>query len=211
MSPHTCPWLLLSFLLILKVVQAIGWVGAVTGRRLDFGAGWLPFAVVGATTVVGQLICLSVATPLAGTAMAAILVATLPLFSMVISQFWRLERATRQGLSGLALGFGGILLLVGFPAVPVTESFVLGCVASLFGSFFVAFGSNYVSWHLRTAGAWEVPSGLFLFGRLMTLPLFLVVPVAMPPRPVDFLFLLILGGVMTALTTVSCTSGSFPE
>ena len=58
----------LSFLLLLHVVDAFGWIGAVTfrcfiagallyaiarlmRRRLDFSAGWLPFTIVGATTV----------------------------------------------------------------------------------------------------------------------------------------------------------------
>ena len=57
----------LSFLVLLKVVKAFGWVGAVTfrtliagsllliaarvsRRRLDFGIGWRPFFVVGLTT-----------------------------------------------------------------------------------------------------------------------------------------------------------------
>jgi drug/metabolite transporter (DMT)-like permease len=209
----------LSFLLILKVVHAFGWVGAVTfrafvagatllltavatRRRLDFSAGWRPFAVVGATTVAGQLICLSYATPRIGTAMAAICVATIPLFSMVIGYFWGRERATTQGLVGLTFGFGGIVLLVGFPAVPVTMAFVLGCVASLLGSLFAAFGSNYASDRLRAAGPWEVTAGSFTFGGLMTLPLLLVVPVPTSPRPVDYLYLLILGSVMSALTYV---------
>ena len=77
-----------SFVLVLKVVQAFGWVGAATfrafiasailmliavlaRRRLVFGR-WLPLAVVGATSVAGQLIGLSFSTPRIGTAMAAI-------------------------------------------------------------------------------------------------------------------------------------------
>ena len=76
-----------SFLLLLKVVAAFGWVGAVTfrcfiaaaililmarltRRRLVFPARFMPLAVVGATTVAGQLIGLSYATPRIGTAMA---------------------------------------------------------------------------------------------------------------------------------------------
>ena len=66
----------LSFLVLLKVVHAFGWVGAVTlrslvagatllliasvtRRRLDFSPGLGKFAMVGATTVAGQLIGLS--------------------------------------------------------------------------------------------------------------------------------------------------------
>ncbi len=125
----------LSFLLLLKVVHAFGWMGAVTfrcfiagllllaaakltRRRLDFSAGVGPFAVVGATTVAGQLIGLSYSTPLIGTAMAAIFVATIPLFSMIIGQVWGIERITPPRVAGLVIGTLGLVMLVGFPAVP---------------------------------------------------------------------------------------------
>ncbi len=208
-----------SFLVLLQVVHAFGWIGAVslralvaggtllsvavvTRRRLDFSAGWRPFLVVGATTVAGQLIGLSFATPRIGTAMASILVAAIPLFSIVISQLWGLERITTQGLVGLGLGIGGIVFLVGFPVVAVTGPFILGCASSLFGSLCAAFGSNYASRYLKTTGTWEVTAGAFLLGGLMTLPLLLVVPVPAWPQPTDFLYLLIIGSVMSALTYV---------
>ena len=209
----------LSFLVLVKVVTAFGWVGAVTlrcllasatlmgmarvlRRNFSFSLGWRPYAVVGATTVAGQLIGLSYGTPLIGTAMAAILVAAIPLFSMMISQLWGLERMTTPRLVGLLLGMGGIVLLVGFPAVPVTPSFLLGCAACLFASFSAAFGSNYASLHLRRAGSLEVAAGSFLAGGLMTLPLLLVVPIPAMPVPIDFLYLLILACIMSALTYV---------
>lgn len=209
----------LSFLVLLKTVEAFGWIGAVTlrcliaggalllfavatRRRLDFSAGWWPFAVIGATTVAAQLIGLSFATPRIGTAMAAILVAAIPLFSMIIAQLWGLERITLRGLSGLLVGTAGILLLVGFPAVPVTTSFLIGCAASLFSSFSAAFGSNYANRHLRGVGSLEVTSAAFLFGGLMTLPFLFAVPVPAMPRAVDFLYLAILACVMSAVTYV---------
>jgi drug/metabolite transporter (DMT)-like permease len=208
-----------SFAVLLKVVQAFGWVGAVTfraliagslliaigaarKRRLDFSAGWLPFAVVGATTVAGQLIGMSFATPRIGTAMAAIFVGTIPLFSMVIGLVWGLERFTVLGGIGLVLGIVGIVLLVGFPAVPVTASFVIGCCGSLLGAVSAAFGSNYARRYLRGVGSWEVTAGAFLSGGLLTLPLLVLVPVPTVPRPVDYVYLLLLGGVMSALAYV---------
>ncbi|WP_029004266.1 DMT family transporter [Azorhizobium doebereinerae] len=205
-----------SFLVLLRVVEAFGWVGAVTlrafvacaalallavltRRRLNFNHGWRPLAVVGATTVAGQLVCLSVATPLIGTAMTAICIAAIPLFSMAIGQAWGLERITARGLVGLLLGVAGIVLLVGFPAEPVTVTFILGCAAALAGAFCSAFGSNYASRHLRGTGALEVTIGAFLAGGLLTLPLLLWVPVPAPPRLADLGLLLVLGGVMSGL------------
>lgn len=210
----------LSFLVLVKVVAAFGWVGAVTlrcllasatlvvmakalRRSISFSLGWRPYAVVGATTVAAQLIGLSYGTPLIGTAMAAILVAAIPLFSMVISQLWGLEKMTSSRLVGLLTGMAGIVLLVGFPAVPATPQFMLGCAACLFASLSAAFGSNYASLHLRAAGSLEVTAGSFLAGGLMTLPLLFVVPVPAMPGPVDFLYLVILACLMSALTYVT--------
>lgn len=210
----------LSFLVLVRVVAAFGWVGAVTfrcmiagatllivaavlRRRLDFRAGWRKFAVVGATTVAGQLVGLSYGTPLIGTAMAAILVASIPLFGMIIAQAWGLERVNARNLGGLALGTAGIVLLVGFPAVPITLPFLLGCAATLAACFCAAFGSNYAARHLRTAGSWEVTTAAFLTGGVMTLPLLLAVPVPALPGLADYLHLVVLGAVMSALTYVT--------
>ena len=206
-----------SFLVIVMVIDAFGWIGAVTfraliagatlfavaalmRRKLDFSAGWWPFFVVGATTVAGQLIGLSYGTPRVGTATAAILVAAIPLFSMLIAQYWGLERITPQGVAGLVLGTIGIVLLVGFPAVPVTGEFLMGCAASLLASFFAAFGSNYANLRLRHVGAMEIASSSFVFGGLMTLPLLLTVPVPTLPRSIDYGLLLLLGSIMSGLT-----------
>ncbi|MET9511989.1 DMT family transporter [Streptomyces flavidovirens] len=137
-----------SFAVLARGERTFGWVGAVAfralvagtavmlvsravKRRLDFTGSWWPFNMVGATTVAGQLIGVSYATPRIGSAMAAIFVATIPLFSMLISHLWGLERMTVRGWAGLSLGAVGIVLLVGLPQAPVTDSFRLGCVGSL--------------------------------------------------------------------------------
>ncbi len=207
-----------SFVLVLKVVQAFGWVGAatfrafiasaillliavVTRRKLMFGR-LLPLAVVGATSVAGQLIGLSFSTPRIGTAMAAIFVGTIPLFSMLIGQVWGIEHITPPGRLGLFLGFGGIVLLVGFPAVPVTGMFVLGCVSSILAAASAAFGSNYAHKHLRAVGSWEQTIGSFIFGGLITLPLLLAVPVPTTPRPLDYAYLVVLAAACSALAYV---------
>lgn len=209
----------LSFLVLVRVVDAFGWVGAVTfrcilaaafllvlaralGRRLDFGFPLRHGLMVGATTVAGQLVGLSYATPIIGTAMAAILVATIPLFSMLISRLWRLEMLDGRKLAGLALGFAGVILLVGFPAVPFTPLFAIGCLAMIGSALCAAFGSVYASRYLKTAGSWEVTMLAFLAGGIMALPLIALVPVPGPLVPMDFLYLLILGGGMSGLTYV---------
>lgn len=207
-----------SFILVLKVVQAFGWAGGVafralvastllvllavaTGRRLVFGSP-RPLAVLGATTVAGQLIGLNLATPRIGTAMAAIFVGTIPLFSMVIGQVWGVERITGTGRAGLALGFAGIVPLVGLPAVPITGSFLFGCACSVLSAISAAFGSNYARRHLQGVGSWEQTIGAFFFGGVLMLPAVFAVPVTTTPRPRDYLYLVLLAGVCSALAYV---------
>lgn len=210
----------LSFLLVLHAVAAFGWVGAVTlrcfiasftliaiarmaRRKLDFSAGWRAFAAVGATTVAGQLIGLSYATPVIGTAMTAILVASIPLFSMLISQIWGLEKISPQSMFGMFLGFSGIIILVGFPAVPVTTAFILGCVACLLGCICAAFGSNYASRYLKGSGSWEITIGSFLAGGILTLPFLIVVPIPSTPSIMDIAYLFGLAIGMSSLTYIT--------
>jgi drug/metabolite transporter (DMT)-like permease len=206
----------LSFLVQLQAVHAFGWIGAVTfraflagatlvlaarllRRKLSFNAGWRSYAVVGFFTVAIQLVGLSYAMPVIGTAMTAIFVATIPMFSMIIGQIWGLERITPQRLVGLLLGVAGIVMLVGFPNEPVTVPFLIGCAAALVSSFAAAYGSNYAS-RLTTTGALEIAAGSFFFGGLMTLPLLVFVPVPGTPAAVDYLYLLTAACIMSALT-----------
>jgi drug/metabolite transporter (DMT)-like permease len=205
-----------SFLLLLQVVEAFSWAGAVafrslavtaillvaaqvTRRRLRFAGYWRPLAIVGATTVAGQLVGLSIATPRIGTQMAAIMVATIPLFSLLIGQVLRVEHVSRPARVGLVMGFGGIVLLVGFPAVPFTTEFAFGVVCSLLSAASAALGSNWARARLRGVGAWEQTTGAFLVGGLLTLPLLLAVPVPGPVAPADLGYLLVLAGVCSAL------------
>jgi drug/metabolite transporter (DMT)-like permease len=209
----------LSFLVLLKVVEAFGWVAAVSFRgfvaaftlwlamRLTGGAQAPPIPrrhaiVVGGTTVALQLLFLSFATPLIGTAMAAILVATIPLFSLLIGYVWKLEKARFASIAGLGCGFCGLVLLVGFPAVPLTPLFLIGVLASLISAFSAAFGSNYVSRNLPDADPRQLTMAAFFWGGLLSLPLLPLVPVPGWPGPIDWLYLVISASVMSALTYV---------
>jgi drug/metabolite transporter (DMT)-like permease len=209
----------LSFLSVRVVSQAFGWVGAVslralvaaaavwlmakaTRRTLVFAAGWWPFAVVGATGVAGQLLAISYAIPRIGTAMSAIIVATIPLFAMVISRLFGLEKITLRTLSGLVMGFGGIVLLVGFPVVTIDEDFLFGSAICLSGCILAAFGSNYASLRLKGTDSWEVTIGSFVFGGFLTLPGLALVPFPVEPQPFDYAMLVFLGCVMSGMTYV---------
>lgn len=208
-----------SFVVMDHNIHAFGWAGSVTfrsfiagatlllvaraiGRRLDFSFGIFPLFVLGATTVALQLGLLAYGLPHIGTAMSAILIATIPLFAMLIAALWRVEPIRLGGLLGIVLGAAGIVLLVGFPAQPVTSDFLIGCAATLGSTLSAAFGSVYAGRRLAGAGSWEMTIGAFLFGGLLSLPLIAFVPVPGVPAPLDIGTLLIAGVIMSAVTYV---------
>jgi len=209
----------LSFMVLVHVVKAFGWAGTVSlraltaggalwivaqlmRRKLDFSCGWGPLAIAGFTTVVMQLAGIAYAAPKIGTAMTAIIVSAIPLFTMVVGRIAGLERLNGRSIVGLVMGFIGIVLLVGFPDAPLTPSFLFACAVSILGSFSAACGSLYVSTRLRTTDPWVVTIGSFLWGGVMTLPLILFVPLPTVPGVSDFLWLLVLGLVTSALMYV---------
>ena len=208
-----------SFVVMARVVSVFGWVGAVSFRAfiasavllglakalkrdLNFSRGWKPFAVIGATTVALQLLGMAYALPRIGTALAAIFVATIPLFSMVIGHFWRIEHLSRQGVVGLGLGFLGIVALVGFPSAEPTAQFFIGCLCSIIGAIGAAFGSNYARKHLDGIDSWSQTIGAFFFGGLLTLPFVLTVPVVSAPTIMDFIYLFGLAISMSSICYV---------
>ncbi|MCK0209037.1 DMT family transporter [Starkeya koreensis] len=209
-----------SFVVMTHIIHAFGWAGSVAlrsflaagtlflaarlvGRKLDFSFGIRPLLVVGAFTVAAQLTLISYGLPRIGTAMSAILVATIPLFSMLIARLWRVEPIRPGGVVGIALGIIGVVLLVGFPARPVTPDFLVGCAATIASTLSAAFGSVYAGRRLSSAGSWEVTIGAFLVGGLLTLPLLAVVPIPTVPVAHDYLMLLIAGTLMSAMTYVA--------
>ena len=193
-----------SFLLVLRVVEAFDWVGAVSvraliasltlyvlakisKRQLDFSIGAVPFLISGATTVAFQLIGLSFAVPRIGTAMTAILVGAIPLYSAMIGRLLHIEILTKFGYFGLALGFLGIVLLVGFPQGSTSKEYLVGILVAVVGCISAALGSNFSKMKMSSVGTWEQVIGAFFFGGLLTAPLLIFVPFQRTPTAGDWL------------------------
>lgn len=204
----------LSFLVIVKAVAVFGEVGTTvlrcftaaaalylfavaTRRRLVFSGGALSYLVIGATTVAGQLLGLNYAAPRIGTAMSAIIVATIPLFSMAISRAVGFETLSAARLGGLALGVLGVVLLVGFPEAAPTPEFLLGSAVCAGACLCAASGNVFAATRMRGVGAFETTIGGFLAGGLICAPFLLLQPFPAPPRAADFVWILILGAAMS--------------
>ena len=208
-----------SFLLLLRVVDAFDWAAAISVRsfiasgsvvllalvirkKLDFSIGVKHFAILGFTSVSMQLIGLSLAVPRIGTALTAILVGAIPLFSSVIGRLMNIEQIDRKGFCGLILGFTGIVFLVGFPSGQFSDQFFLGFSVCVIGCISAAFGSNYSKLKMSAAGNWEQVIGAFFFGGLFTAPILFFVPIKSGVLAMDWLYMVLLAVFCSAFCYV---------
>ena len=208
-----------SFLLLLRVVDAFDWAAAISVRsfiasgsvvlialiirkKLDFSIGVKHFAILGFTSVSMQLIGLSLAVPRIGTALTAILVGAIPLFSSVIGRLMNIEQIDRKGFYGLILGFIGIVFLVGFPSGQFSDQFFLGFSVCAIGCISAAFGSNYSKLKMSSVGNWEQVIGAFFFGGLFTAPILFFVPIKSGVLAMDWLYMVLLAVFCSAFCYV---------
>jgi len=205
-----------SFALLVPVVASLGWVGGVAfrgfiasaivlvialiaKRKLEFAGNWKHFAVLGATSVGMNLGGMNYALDRLGTQLTAILVTTIPLYSLLIESIWSKTKPTLLKTIGLLIGFSGVVILVGLSPQAVNREFWFGVLGSFVGAFGFALGGNYSRVKAAHIGSWEQTIGTFLFGGLWTLPLLIWVPIVRTPTMGDIL----------CLFAVAATASSF--
>jgi len=205
-----------SFALLVPVIASLGWVGGVAfrgfiasaivfvialalKRNLQFAGNWKHFAVLGATSVGMNLGGMNYALDRLGTQLTAILVTTIPLYSLLIESIWSKTKPTLLKTVGLLIGFSGVVILVGLSPQSVNREFWLGVFGSFIASFGFALGGNYSRVKAAHIGSWEQTIGTFLFGGLWTLPLLIWVPIVRTPTVGDIL----------SLIAVAATASSF--
>jgi drug/metabolite transporter (DMT)-like permease len=146
-----------SFLWIKIGVQEVGPMSLVAFRML-FGAltagviayfqgipfsrdwkDWGIFAIFGPLSLAIPVFLISWGEQTIDSAVASILNATVPLFTLVIAHFWLSDdKITFQKTLGLLIGFGGVLILMSKDLLASAHASVIGQVAVILASLFYA-------------------------------------------------------------------------
>jgi drug/metabolite transporter (DMT)-like permease len=210
----------LSFVWLSKVVETFGWVGGVSFRA--FAAVLIllvlakimkvaltydvndtkHYAILGATSVAMNLGGMTYALSKLGTALTAILVTTIPLYSALIERVWGKAKHTKLMILGLWIGFGGVVILIGLSSQALDVDFLLGFIGSTIASFGFALGGNYSKVRAQHIGAWEQTIGTFTFGGLYLLPFMFVVPIVKTPTLASFGWLFLLAATASSLAYI---------
>lgn len=133
--------------------------------------------------------------------LAALLIATVPLFSAALSAVWLGERLSPRRAAGLALGVIGVGVLVGWSPVPLTPALARSIGAMLLAACSYAVAGVYTK--RRLAG---VPAPTLALGQQVGAVAWLAVPAFLqPPRDVPPATAI---GAVAALAVV-CTAFAF--
>ena len=210
----------LSFVWLTKVVETFGWVGGVSFRSfaavlvllvlakiMKVALNYQPtdtkhYAILGATSVAMNLGGMTFALSKLGTAVTAILVTTIPLYSALIERVWGKVKHTPLMILGLWIGFGGVVILIGLSSQEMNRDFLLGFLGSTIASFGFALGGNYSKVRAQHIGAWEQTIGTFTFGGLYLLPFMFLVPIVKAPTLSAFGWLFLLAATASSLAYI---------
>ena len=205
-----------SFLLVRVAAPVLGPVGLVTARMLiaggalllyslltrrplpDLRRGWRAYLTLGVINSALPLALEAFAVVKLSASLAAILAATVPLFTVLAAAIWLGERLTVMSVFGVLLGLGGVVVLVGGGSIPEGRAALLAVGAMLLASLLYALGGIYTRVAFRGTSPLALSIGQELVAGLLMLPLALAAPPAALPSDGVLAVTLTLALLMTA-------------
>jgi len=149
----------------LVLLPVVAWRGGLA----DWRAHWPQLLVVGLTQSALPFVLFSFAATRLPSGLSAILGATTPLFTALIARCWLADRLDAARLTGLVVGFSGVLWLVGGKAGPHAGVGADGwaVAACLLAALLYGFSSNYTKRTLAAASPLAVAAGTQLASALL--------------------------------------------
>jgi len=121
-----------------------------------FRAHWREYAVIGMINTALPFALFAWATQHVPAAVAAILNATSPFFGAIVAALWLRERITPVKVAGMALGFSGVVLLVGWQSRQLDDNALLAIAACLLASLCYGIASVYARTQLQGLPSFSV-------------------------------------------------------
>ena len=131
----------------------------------------VPLFIVGCINSALPFLLLAFASVFLPAGFTSILNAAAPLFGTLIAGLWLKEKLTLGQFMGLAIGFAGVTILVGWTAIPATSEFIWAVAAGLSGAFLYAVAAPYARRKLAGVNAIAVATGSQLGAALFLLPI----------------------------------------
>jgi drug/metabolite transporter (DMT)-like permease len=153
-------------LIMLPLLRLVG------GSLPANGRAWVWALAISIGNVVLTIAGIAEGTRLAGAAVASVLLNSAPFFAAVFARVWLGESLTRRQIAGLAVGFAGILLIVGAPngtGSNVAAGLVV-CLSGALGWAAAGLGMRYLSTRHPGFDVYGATTAQFLAGGILLLP-----------------------------------------
>ncbi len=154
-------------------------------RKVNFPRdwrSWMPLLLIGITNVSIPFFLISWGEQSIDSAVAAILDATVPLFTTLLAHYLlHDDRITLPKLAGLLIGFGGVAVLVSRDLQNASKGSFLGSAAVILASIFYAISGIYIR---KTTQ--DIPGILRSAGPLVTASVVMWLGTVIFERPVTF-------------------------
>ncbi|MCB1625413.1 MAG: DMT family transporter [Pseudomonadales bacterium] len=102
--------------------------------------------------------------------LASVINATTPMFGAVVAYFWLGERLGPMRVLGIAIGFAGVLFIVGGEIGTSTDDSLIGVIAALLGSAMYGIAANYTKRQLGTLDTKVIAAGNVVAAFLIMAP-----------------------------------------
>jgi drug/metabolite transporter (DMT)-like permease len=162
----------------------------------------LPIAVVGVLNSALPFLLFVIATLQLSAGLAAILNATTPLFTALIARVWRREPLRRSQWLGLAIGFGGVGILLGDRADWQHAATAWAVAAALAASASYGAAANYTRARLKAVEPLAVATGSQIAAAVLLAPVAAVLWPSAAPGSTAWGAAITLGIVCTGLAYI---------
>lgn len=142
---------------------------------------WISLFIVGCINSAIPFSLLAFASVSLPAGFTSILNATAPLFGTIVAFVWLRERLTITRMIGFILGFVGVVILIGWKAVPATPAFAMAASAGLLAALTYAIAAPYIKQELTGVPALAVTVGSQMGAAVLLLP---ALPFTIPQQPV---------------------------
>ena len=175
---------------------------ALTRTDLEWRERWIWYAIVGVLNSAIPFALIAFAEVRLTASLASILNASTPLFAAILAAFFFKDPLTLLKIAGLALGFGGVVVLVGWSPLEPGLMTWLSVLATLAASFFYGLASNLARAKLKGAVALGPAVGSQVASSLVLLPFLPWNPPLSAPNQIVILCVLGLSLVCTAFAYI---------
>jgi len=175
-APALGPILLIELRVLLAALALLGYA-AMARKVPDLRSHWRHYLVIGTINSALPFVLIATAELHLPASLAATLNATTPLFGALIASLWMREALTVRKVTGLGLGFVGVVALVGLGPVPITPVTLWSIGLSLMGAGSYGVAAVYTKVKVPGAQPQALATYSQLFAALVLLPF---VPFALP-------------------------------